>query len=313
MKCFTEYVEENAAGKNTLVFTHGWPSIWTVWGPQVVEFSKDYHVIALNTRGYAGSSFPGDVKEDGTFFDVSNDIQCLLDHVNVSKAVCVGIDWGSQICIEAARDLPNTIIAATGTLPYQPSYTPAWLITPTLPSLGYQVYFNNYTTEAIAELNTDVRRSLRSTYRGHANPPPEGFLVAQTNYLGAYGNATGFIQIDPIVFMTSQQEDYMVEQFERQGFDRTLYLYQNDNRVMSEQYDQANSPAIISQPVLFVPPDSDPVVPDFNAVMEFLGAYNVLPDITVTQVNNSAHWVTLEQPDAYNEALRSWLDTKVFV
>lgn len=27
------------------------------------------------------------------------------------------IDWGSQVCVEAARDLPNSIIAATGTTP----------------------------------------------------------------------------------------------------------------------------------------------------------------------------------------------------
>ena len=55
-----------------------------------VASQRDYHVIALNTRGYAGSTFPPSVKEDGTYFDVVNDLQCVLDAAKVSKAACVG-------------------------------------------------------------------------------------------------------------------------------------------------------------------------------------------------------------------------------
>ena len=51
---------------------------------------RDYHVIAVNTRGYAGSTFPPNLKEDGTYFDAVNDLQCVLDAAKVSKAVCVG-------------------------------------------------------------------------------------------------------------------------------------------------------------------------------------------------------------------------------
>lgn len=105
-----EYVEENPTAEKTLIFAHGWPSIWTVWGPQIVEFSvrdhrswwrrttavlkvalqKEYHVIALNSRGFGGSTFPGSVEEDGTYFDLVNDIKCVLDASKVSKAVCIG-------------------------------------------------------------------------------------------------------------------------------------------------------------------------------------------------------------------------------
>lgn len=71
---------------------------------------------------------------------------------------------------------------------YEPTYTPPWLLAPTIPTFGYQVYFNNFTGKAAAELNTDIRRSLRAVYRSFKNPAPEGLFVSQSNFLGVYGN-----------------------------------------------------------------------------------------------------------------------------
>ncbi|KZV81422.1 alpha/beta-hydrolase [Exidia glandulosa HHB12029] len=308
-----EYVSVGPVNANkTLLFVHGWPSIWTVWGPQVQEFSKEYRVIAPNLRGFGGSGFPGKVKDDGTFFDIAADLNCVLEKEKVSKATCVGIDWGSQMCMETARFYPDKIVGASGTIPYQPAvgeYTPVWTVAQILPSIGYQVYFTNYTDKAVAELNTDIRRSLRSTYRGATNPPPEGFLVSQTDYLGAWGS-------DPIertdAVMSQREEDYMVEKFKIQGFKSNLYLYQNENRVLSHEYTKAHGGPTVNQPVLFVAPDTDPVIPDFDAVMKFLDAYQYVPNYKTVTVGPSAHWVTLEAAQSYNNVLREWLDNVVY-
>ena len=59
-----------------------------------------------------------------------------------------------------------------------------------LPTLGYQVYFQDHTEEAVEELSKDIRRTLRAVYRGANNrvSSPEGFLKSTTSFLGVYGD-----------------------------------------------------------------------------------------------------------------------------
>ena len=59
-----------------------------------------------------------------------------------------------------------------------------------LPHLAYQVYFSNQTSTALAELNTDIRRTLRATLRTVASPPPADFLLSNSSYLVAWQNVS---------------------------------------------------------------------------------------------------------------------------
>ena len=42
------------------------------------------------------------------------DLVCILQDAGVSKAVCVGHDWGAQICYEAARMRPELFEGVVG-------------------------------------------------------------------------------------------------------------------------------------------------------------------------------------------------------
>jgi len=59
-----------------------------------------------------------------------------------------------------------------------------------MPKLAYQVFFENQTTEAVAELNKDIRGRLRATLRTVNSTPPDGFLTSTSTYLSAYDNVT---------------------------------------------------------------------------------------------------------------------------
>jgi soluble epoxide hydrolase/lipid-phosphate phosphatase len=59
-----------------------------------------------------------------------------------------------------------------------------------MPKLAYQVFFENHTTEAVAELNKDIKRSLCATLRTVNSTPPDSFLTSTSTYLGAYDNVT---------------------------------------------------------------------------------------------------------------------------
>jgi soluble epoxide hydrolase / lipid-phosphate phosphatase len=39
-----------------------------------------------------------------------NDIQCIMDHAKVPSGVCVGNDFGAQVCWEAGRSRPDRFI-----------------------------------------------------------------------------------------------------------------------------------------------------------------------------------------------------------
>lgn len=56
------------------------------------------------------------------------------------------------------------------------------------PGLAYQTYFNGRTEDTIAELDTDIRRSLRSTIGAKGRRLPEGFLRQNDTYLGPWGD-----------------------------------------------------------------------------------------------------------------------------
>jgi soluble epoxide hydrolase / lipid-phosphate phosphatase len=84
-----------------------------------------------------------------------------------------------------------------------------------LPKLTYNIYFQKDTDGAIAELDKDIRRSVRSIFRNRASPPPDRFLRSKTSFLKAYDHLD---EIPPVPYYTPEEEDYHVEHFSEQGF-----------------------------------------------------------------------------------------------
>ncbi|KAF8632400.1 hypothetical protein AX17_004841 [Amanita inopinata Kibby_2008] len=215
---------------NTILMVHGWPALWSTWARQIQAFENDYRLLIPDLRGFGQSTHPGDVKGSGTMQDIVGDLVCVLENAGVvgrgGGVVCMGHDWGSSVCYEAARQRPDIFTAVIGiAVPYIPSsgsFTPTSHLLPAFPKLAYQIYFDTQTADATAELDADKRRSLRAVYRTAASPPPDGFLRDKQGFLGAFGEER---EIPGIPFLTREEEDYLVEQFEIQGFQHTLQFY----------------------------------------------------------------------------------------
>jgi soluble epoxide hydrolase/lipid-phosphate phosphatase len=52
--------------------------------------------------------------------------------------------------------------------------------------LMYMVYFDDKMEKAVAELEGNVRRTLRATYRSIKDPPPEAFSKSGEAFLDVY-------------------------------------------------------------------------------------------------------------------------------
>lgn len=107
------------------------------------------------------------------------------------------------------------------------------------PRLTYQLFFDRQTPEAVAELNRDIRRTLRGTVRDVASPPPESFLTSSETFIGAWDHVDEVcllffrrwkfsgtrvdlcFQVPPIPFFSEEEEDYWVEQYGINGFDHS--------------------------------------------------------------------------------------------
>jgi len=301
------YVDVNPSAPKTLFLVHGWPSLWSTWAKQITEFKDEYHLLVPDLRGFAESTHPGDVKTSGTMQDMVSDLVCILEHAKVSSAICVGHDWGSSICYEAARLRPDIFTAVAGAaIPYIPAsgpFLPIKHLVPALPKLAYQLFFDGNTPAAIEELDKDIRRTIRGTMRTVASPPPDTFLRSQDSFLDAWSDVE---EIPPVPFFTPEEEDYFVEQFSIQGFKHTLQFYTTGNREGTWKFANTQGNHTIPIPVLSLLPLQDPVA-DWVTATKLLKSEEFLPDLTI-EVIDGGHWFHLEYPKEFNAALRSWLE-----
>jgi len=186
-------------------------------------------------------------------------------------------------------------------IPAAGPFAPIEVFIPQLPRLAYQVFFEKETVSAIAELNKDIKRSLRSVFRTIESPTPEKFLTSTSTFLGAYDN-----DIPPPPFFSEEEEDYIVEQYNKQGFDMTLQFYCHDNRFASHAFSRNQGNWTIRQPALSIYPTEDPVA-NWVTVADLLHSKDFLPNLKVELIH-AQHWPQLESPKVFNRLLAHWLD-----
>ena len=90
-----------------------------------------------------------------------------------------------------------------------------------VPTLGYTLYLSKNETGAAAELNADIRSSIRSCAQVADSKVPATFLSEQTNFLDPWKEFLKENKLAEIPFsgiMTKEVEDYMVKSYKKQGF-----------------------------------------------------------------------------------------------
>ncbi|CAK5275906.1 unnamed protein product [Mycena citricolor] len=301
------YVDVNPGTKPTILMVHGWPSLWSTWSSQITEFHNNYRLIAPDLRGFGGSTHPGDARKSGSMPDMVGDMVCVLQRAGVSSAVCMGHDWGAQVCYEAARMRPDLFTGVIGVaIPYLPAagdFVPTQHLAVALPKLSYQLFFNDHTTKAVKQLDQDIRRTVRAILRDTASPPPDAFLGSKDSFLEAWD---GVQDIPPVPFFSPEEEDYFVEQYSIQGFKNTLQFYMEENRKGSWTFAHEQGNHTIPQPVLSILPRHDPVA-DWALALKILKSEQFLPNGHVEFMDGS-HWCHMEYPEVYNAFARQWLD-----
>ncbi|MEV0322866.1 alpha/beta fold hydrolase [Streptomyces sp. NPDC050658] len=274
-------------GRPPVVLVHGFPELAFSWRHQVRSLAAAGHrVIALDMRGYGGSSRP----QDADAYDVLTlcaDLAGLLDDIGADDAVFVGHDWGAAVVWHMAWAYPERVRAVVGmSVPVTPR-APA----PPLPILrsrfGDDYYIVWFQEQGVADraLGQNVRRTLvaKEIYSAEWAARPDEHLPAP-RWLG------------------DEELAYYVKAFEETGFTGGLNYYRNIDRnwTLTEQLDGRP----IAQPSLFITGSKDPVARYMPA-----GALDrVLTDLRGhVVIDGGGHWIQQQRPDEVDAALLEFL------
>lgn len=304
-------------GKGPLViFCHGWPESWYSYRYQLPEVAKaGFRAVAYDVRGYGESDKPYEI-EAYTMKNMISDVVGIVKSLGYDKAITIGHDWGGPIALNTAALHPE-IITATGTMsvPYM-SRSP-------MPILDlwkeiykdrffYQLYFQK---EGVAEkeFEDDLERALRLTYtnsdgRGMANAIEKSGSGLNPNKGADAKFLEGMEEFEELPnWLTQEDIDYFVSQFEKSGLRGPLNRYRAQNIDWEEL---SNLPEQIEQPAFFITGSLDPVnffVPSQQSLIERIKS-NYKNLMVVKELEGIGHWTQQEAPEKVNSIILSFLN-----
>ncbi|NJM69698.1 MAG: alpha/beta hydrolase [Scytonema sp. RU_4_4] len=287
-----------------VILLHGWPQCWYLWRHQIDPLVEaGFQVAVPDQRGYGGSDAPEEINAYD-IIHLTGDVVGIADALEYETFTVIGHDWGAPVAWNTALLYEERVNAVVGmSVPY--FRYPIGALT-NQENFGdnfwYMVYFQEPGI-AEAEFEADIRRSLRMIYASVSGSAPEGI------FFNPKPSTSGFLDglIDPEqqpLGVTQEDLDYYVEQYKRSGFRGGLNWYRNIDRNMEMTPDLKDKK--ISQPALFIAGEKDLVLKFPGVSLD--GMTEWVPNLKgQVIIKNAGHWVSVEYPEAVNEALLGFL------
>src|ERR1700687_1753034 len=304
----TMHVVEAGSGFPVLL-CHGFPEMWYSWRHQLRALAgAGFRAIAPDQRGYGETDAPQAI-DAYTIHHLVGDLTGLLDALGVEKAAIVGHDWGGLLVWQMALLAPHRVAAVVGVntpfFPRLPARPTAMMRAVAQGNFHYILYFQEPGV-ADAELNRDVRRSLRGVYQEIPKEIIEASKKIQPGVLGPQGG--GLLDRLPDgpagSFLTADDFEVFARAFERSGFTGGLNWYRNFDR--NWELTAYLNGAKVTQPALMITAELDPVLRPEMADGMSMWVPNLRDTILI---KGSGHWTQQEKPAEVNAALIGFLKT----
>jgi pimeloyl-ACP methyl ester carboxylesterase len=299
-----------------IVMVHGFPESWYSWRHQLAPFAAaGFTACAIDVRGYGGSDKPHAV-DAYSMQNLTADVAGVIDALSPGKpAVLMGHDWGAPIVWHTALLHPSKVRAVAGlSVPYfaLPPAPLNQIFKAMFTDQGKFFYMSYFQDEGVAEaeFEADVRGSLRKLY-----------FASSANSDGRWGNREkpvgepmlqGLDDPNPFPdWLSAEDIDYYVGEFERSGFRGPINRYRNFERDWALM--KAEPDHTIRQPSLFIAGAQDMVLKMFGdgdvAAIEARMRENMSDLRGVHIIPNSGHWTQQERPNETTRILIDWLAT----
>jgi len=300
------------AGQGPLVLmVHGFPESWYSWRHQIGPIADaGFTACAIDVRGYGGSDKPPAVA-DYSLEEITADVAGVIEALSPDgTAVLIGHDWGAPIVWNTALSRPDRVRAVAGlSVPWTgvPSVNFLDAVHAAFTAKGrffYQVYFQDEGV-AEAELEADVRASLRKFYYAISGDAPDGTWPKNKPHGATL--LDGLPDPDPFPgWLAKADEDYFVAEFQASGFRGPINRYRNHARDFAWQ--QQFRERRIEQPSLFIGGERDLVLKMLPGVGPVARMMPHLPGLRGAHVlPRIGHWTQQEAPEAVNRLLLEWL------
>jgi len=293
-------------GKGPLVvLLHGFPQCWYLWRHQIDPLVEaGFQVAVPDQRGYGGSDRPEAI-ESYDIVNLTGDVVGIADALGHDRFHVVGHDWGAPVAWHTALLHPGRTRSVVGmSVPYTRWQAGVFTRQETFgDNFWYVVYFQKPGV-AEAELEADIRKSLRTVYFSISADAPEGLLAVPKPSTAKF--LDGMADPDRLpAWLTEEDLDYYVAQYVQSGFRGPLNWYRNIDRNadITPQLEEAK----IGQPSFFIAGVKDPVLTFGGGGWVNLMDNYVLDMRGKVFVEGSGHWVPMERPREVNDALLGFL------
>ena len=264
-------------GKGPLVvMIHGFPDFWYSWRHQMDALSKNFHVVAIDQRGYNLSDKPKGVEQYDMTLLVS-DVAAVIKHLKADRATVVGHDWGGIVAWQTAMALPQMVER---------------LIILNLP----------HPNGLLRELRTNPEQIKNSAYaRNFQEKSPSDPTVF-------FGMPMNPQTLSGWVTDKAARTRY-VEAFKQSDFDAMLAYYKrNYPRASGADVPPAPEPPKIKMPVLMFHGLNDQALHS-NGLS---GTWNWLEkDLTLVTVPGAGHFVQQDAAELVTSTMQWWLTMRV--
>ncbi|ORX95584.1 alpha/beta-hydrolase [Basidiobolus meristosporus CBS 931.73] len=299
------YVDEGPKHGPTVLLMHGFPDLWYGWRHQIKFLAgQGYRVICPDLRGYGQTDSPHsppiDIRTYGVK-SVADDMLKILDRNHVDKFVVIGHDWGGYLAWRLSLFYPSRLLGVGSfSTPYFPAtkgFEPLETIVKKMPSLSYQLVFRKPESDQYFDDHAEL--ILRGFYQRNR---PQDDVVGFMKHIHMLPPDAKNVQPSPSNFTTEADIKYYIDQYTRRGFHGGLNYYRT-TQVNWEDTRELSSK--INIPALMVTSGHDPVLPQqLTAHMP-----QFIPHLTQRHIQNSSHWILLEQPDLANLYIAEFLES----
>jgi pimeloyl-ACP methyl ester carboxylesterase len=297
-----------------VLMVHGWPESWYSWRHQMGPIADlGFTAAAIDVRGYGGSGKPYPI-EAYDMESIVGDNQAVADALGGGKAILIGHDWGAPIVWNSALIDPDRFTAvAAMAIPHlgqgkAPFIDIARKLFTDNGLFFYQIRIQDE-GDVEAECEADVRDTLRKIYYSISGDAPPGTWPLDKKH----GDGLLHRLTNPEKFpawLTDEDIDYYVKEFEGSGFRGPFNRYRNFQRDFA--YLSKYADRKIEQPALFITGERDMATKmfgrDYEAKMREavpgLQGHHIIP--------GCGHWTQQEKPAEVTALLSDWL-TKLHI
>jgi len=99
--------EAHGNGIPALIFVHGWSCDRSYWKDQVVSFSKNFKVVAVDLAGHGESGLG---RKSWTIEAFGCDVAAVVKKLGLRRVILIGHSMGGDVITEAARQLPGIVV-----------------------------------------------------------------------------------------------------------------------------------------------------------------------------------------------------------